>query len=282
MWIKNASISIIFSFVCFSISATAQTDSRVNFINKLLTSSSGAQQIKKSNNPEANAMHQKALDYYKQAQEQTKLGNDTKAKTLLDQSAKSMFRAIKLATPKTLSNVKLKNDFNKRKKSIDTLRTAFNRIADENKGCECKDKTNQQITKITSSAEKLMNDGQTVPARTELDKAYQLLKVSIESLRGGQTLVRSLDFATPEEEYHYEIDRNDTHNMLVKILLKDMKVSTYTDKKVSEFTGKAKSIRTDAEKSALNNQFEDAIKLLEESTKQLVRAIRSAGIYIPG
>ena len=280
--IKRLSTFIILAFSLFIFSADAQTDTRVNFINKLLTTSSGAQQVNKSNNPEAKALHQGALELYRQAQEETKLGNSTKASALIDQSAKKMFQAIRLATPSSLGNSKLKNDFNKRKESINTLRSAFNRIADENKSCECKDKTNTQITELTSTAEKLMAEGKTVKARTELDKAYQLLKVSIESLRGGQTLVRSLDFATPEEEYHYEIDRNNTHSMLVKLLLEDREVSDYTSQKVAEFTEAAKSLRTTAEKSALNDKFEEAIKLLEDSTKQLVRAIRSSGIYIPG
>ena len=280
--IKRISTSIVLTFSLFNFSAQAQTDTRVTFINKLLTTSSGAQQINKSSNPEAKALHQDALELYRQAQEETNLGNSAKASALIDQSAKKMFQAIRMATPSSLGNSKLKNDFNKRKESINTLRSAFDRIADENKGCECKEKTNAQITEITTTAEKLMDDGKTVKARTELDKAYQLLKVSIESLRGGQTLVRSLDFATPKEEYHYEIDRNDTHNMLVKLLLEDKKVSDYTSEKVAEFTEAAKSLRTDAEKSALSDKYEDAIKLLEDSTKQLVRAIRSAGIYIPG
>jgi len=48
------------------------------------------------------------------------------------------------------------------------------------------------------------------------------------------------------------------------------------------FIDKASGLRTDAEDAAAKNNFEEAIELLEESTKELIRAIRSAGVYIPG
>ena len=257
-------------------------DSRTDSLNKLLNTSSGAQQVLKSRDPEVSKLHAMAKDQYTQAQQAQKQGNDEQAKILFDQSAKTMFSAIRLATPKALGNNKLKADFDKRKESVNTLNTAFDRIADESKGCDCKEKTNQQITQLISNADQLLAQDEPVSARTELDKAYNILKVSIESLRGGQTLVRSLDFATPEEEYHYEIDRNQTHQMLVKLLLDGKTSSAYTQGVVNKFTTEAEQLREKAERSAEKNQFEEAIKLLEESTKQLVRAIRSSGIYIPG
>jgi hypothetical protein len=59
--------------------------------------------------------------------------------------------------------------------------------------------------------------------RPLLDRAYLTARVSIEAMRRGDTLVRSLNFASKREEYDYEIDRNDTHRMLIKVLLADRK-----------------------------------------------------------
>ena len=52
-----------------------------------------------------------------------------------------------------------------------------------------------------------------------MDRAYLSARVSIEAMRRGDTLVRSLTFASPSEEYAYEVDRNDTHRMLVDLVL---------------------------------------------------------------
>ena len=116
-----------------------------------------------------------------------------------------------------------------------------------------------------------------------LDEAYVAAKVAIEHLRGGETLVRSLNFASSEEEYHYEVDRNDTHRMLVDVLLKEkMKTNWGIEAMVNKFMESADKLRTRADEQASDGEYENAIGTMEQSTKEIVRAIRSAGIYIPG
>jgi tetratricopeptide (TPR) repeat protein len=193
-----------------------------------------------------------------------------------------MFKAIKLATPESLGKNKKKNDFDNRKKSVEALHDAFNRIAKDESDKESSNKINKQVQQLESGAINLFSMGKEDEARAELDKAYHLLKVSIETFRRGKTLVRSLNFSSKEEEYHYEVDRNDTHKMLINILLKDKTKSEYTSKMVSKYTSSSDDIRKQAEIAAENDSYEEAVKLLEQSTRELVRAIRSAGVYIPG
>ena len=115
-----------------------------------------------------------------------------------------------------------------------------------------------------------------------LDEACAVAKMEISDLRGGDTLVRSLHFATKEEEYRYEIDRNDTHKMLVQILLNEKRGTPGIDAMVQKFLEQAAKLRAAAEERAAKKDFEEGVKMLEDSTKELVRAIRGAGIYIPG
>ena len=132
-------------------------------------------------------------------------------------------------------------------------------------------------------AEKLKKQGKVKEGRMVLDEAYVAAKVAIEQLRGGETLVRSLNFASREEEYDYELDRNNTHQMLVNVLLREkMDSSAGIEGMVKKFTDKANSLRDQAEKQAAKGNYEAAIRSLEQSTKEILRAIRSAGIYIPG
>jgi len=89
--------------------------------------------------------------------------------------------------------------------------------------------------------------------------------------------------ASKEEEYHYEIDRNDTHLMLIKVLVEEKRANNPAlDQQVQGFVVKAKDLRTAAETAAAKRDHAQAVKLLEDSTVELVRAIRNAGIYIPG
>ena len=134
-----------------------------------------------------------------------------------------------------------------------------------------------------ASAKSLLDKGNPTAGRKALDEAYVAIKVAIENLRGGDTLVRTLSFATKQEEYHYELDRNDSHRMLVTVLLKEkMDASEGVKKIVQMFMEKSLDLREQAEQIAATGDFDTAVNKLEESTGQIVRAIRGAGIYIPG
>jgi len=275
------SVLILFiSFHCYSQEAAVNLEGA--FISKLINESSGAQQVKKSNNPEVKILHQLAKDLFEQANDKLSSGNAAEAASLLNQSAKTMFDAIRLSTPVSMGDNKVKHDYENRKKSVTALREAFDRIALEKNDQKIKDNVDNQLKEIMKISLQLEQAEKYTPAKKELNKAYVLLKQSIESLRSGQTLVRSLNFASAEEEYHYELDRNDTHKMLVKLLLDEKQSSAYTQKAVSKFTQQAAVLRAQAEQAANDDNFKQAIDLLEQSTKQFVRAIRSAGVYIPG
>ena len=98
----------------------------------------------------------------------------------------------------------------------------------------------------------------------------------------GLIILGFLPFANKEEEYRYEIDRNDTHRMLVQVLLKDKRGGDAIDVMVDQAVAAAATLRTQAEAQASRREHEAAVKTLEESTRELVQAIRSAGVYIPG
>ena len=102
-------------------------------------------------------------------------------------------------------------------------------------------------------------------------------------MRSGDTLVRSLNFANKEEEYKYELDRNDTHMILIKVMSTDKtSVAGGRNAMLGGFIDKAAQLREKAEKAAGSGDYAAAIPLLESSTLELVRAVRSLGIFIPG
>jgi hypothetical protein len=132
------------------------------------------------------------------------------------------------------------------------------------------------------ASDALLQKGNGTEARAMLDATYETVKTSIEQLRGGDTLVRELHFETSKDEYLYELDRNDTHQMLVQVLFAEKMESSPMRATAETFISKAVVLREDAESAAGMQKYEEAIELLEESTKELIRAIRSAGVYIPG
>ena len=263
--------------------ATQQSvEDRMPYIEKLLNQSSAARQVINSSSSEAKRKRQQALDLYRQASEKHSQGDNQAATELLKQSSRLMFEAIKMSTPTSMGEDQIIANYGQRRESVVALRDAFNRISDEYNETDDKRKVNDQLEQLTRNADKLLQQGQNTEARIEIDKAYHLLQVSIESIRSGQTLVRSLQFESKQDEYLYEIDRNDTHSMLIRLLVDEKLKSDSMQEKIVDFVAVAEQFRQQAEAYADDGAFDQAIELLEMSTAELVRAIRSAGIYIPG
>lgn len=260
-----------------------QLQRRLGSVGTLLETSSAAKQIDASGNPRALEFRSKARDLKKQADVSFQANNLPESSRLLDQAAKMLFEGARLAAPEQITGEKKQRDFDNRLESVKALLSAQKRISQEKnqgaKGIDITKKIEVQIGEATA----LAKAGKLDEGRAVLDQVYLITRTAVEGMRQGDTLVRSLQFANKEEEYAYEIDRNDTHKMLVKVLLDEKRASNPNlETMVQKYLEQAATIRVNAEAVAAKKDFEAGIKLLEDSTKELVRAIRGAGIYIPG
>ncbi len=255
-----------------------QLTSNLDSVGKLLESSSAARQIDSSKAPEAMQRRDRARELHGAAKAALEQGNLEKASALLAESRSIFFDAVRFAAPEEVSAKKLENDYLLRLESVQALLGAYKRVSDE-KSAKGVSETVAQIEKSMAAAAVLAHERKFKEARVEIDRGYLVAKAGLTSLRSGDTLVRSLNFATKEEEYHYEIDRNNTHQMLIKVLVDDKKAS---GEMVQAYLSKGQALRIKSDEAASRKAYDEAVKLLEESTAELVRAIRNAGIYIPG
>jgi hypothetical protein len=247
----------------------------------LLETSSAAKQVESSGNPQALARREEARRIYAEAERAYHDGMMLQASRLLPEASVRMFEAVRMSAPEEVAAPKARTDFDARMESVRSLAAAQKRILKEKPGSPGAAEAAATVDALIADAERERKAGRLEPARATLDRAYLVAKAAIGSMRGGDTLVRSLTFASPEEEYRYEIDRNDTHRMLVKVLLADKRESG-AETAAAPFVDKAAELRTQAERTAGGRDWRGAIRLLEESTRELVRAIRGAGVYIPG
>jgi hypothetical protein len=261
----------------------AALEQRVNSVATLIERSSAAKQIDASRDPKALEGRNQARALHRKASDALQAGDVAGAAKLLDEATRQMMTAARAAAPEQVTGDKKRTDFNNRYESVKTLLAAQQRIAKEKGGGKDAAEAAKQIETLMAEASSQAQADQIDRARSTIDQAYLLAKASIGTMRRGDTLVRSLNFASKHEEYDYELDRNDTHRMLVKVLLEERRASNPAlDRSVQGFLDTAAKLRGDAEEQAKKGSYEAAIKTLEDSTRELVRAIRGAGVYIPG
>ena len=263
-------------------SASNDVASRLVYVERLLTESSAAKKVDASGKADAIQMKADAQAHFDKAKSLVDSGDGEAAEAELREAIRLMTTAARAASGDTKVSKKQTDDYGSRKESVTALAKAHDRIAKE-KGMNKENTALQQkVAADLAASDELLAAGKGDEARAMLDATYESVKTSLESLRGGDTLVRELNFETPEDEYHYELDRNDTHRMLVDVLLAEKMQASPMRKTADGFIAKAGELREKAEQAAGKKKFEEAIQLLEESTKEFIRAIRSAGVYIPG
>lgn len=179
------------------------------------------------------------------------------------------------------STMRQNEEYESRLRSVNALLDAYQRIATEKKLTKESKALQEQTTMLLGKASRSAAGRNYPAANDSLKVAYSQVRDALERLRGGETLVRSLNFATPEDEYRYELDRNDTYRMLIQMLIEEKKTMG-VDARVQQFLDQAKAQRALAEREAGDGQFVQAIKTMEESTRSLIAAMRNAGIFIPG
>ena len=259
----------------------AALERRLHQVNVLLETSSAAKQVEASGNPKALERREEARRIYRDALQAYRDGMMLQASRLLPEASVRMFEAVRMSAPEEVVAGKARADFDARMESVRALLAAQRRILAEKPGSPGAAEAAATVEKLMAQASREAAANRLDAGRAALDRAYLVAKAAIGAMRGGDTLVRSLTFANAEEEYRYELDRNDTHRMLVKVLLAEKRGAT-ADGAVSAFVDKAAGLREQAERTAGARDWRAATRLLEESTRELVRAIRGAGVYIPG
>lgn len=256
-----------------------QLDRRKTSVETLIERSSAAKQVEASGSAAAQAIREKARAAHRAAVQATDEGDYARAGKLFDEATRSMVQAVREAAPEQLIEQKGRRDYEARLESVKALLAAQKRISSEKSTGAPGDAVTLRVEKLMAQAGQLAAANDLVRARSVLDEAYLAVRGAIGGMREGDTLVRSLHFASKEEEYHYEVDRNDTHRMLVTVLLSDKPAAAAGTEPLMQ---RAAQLRLQAEAAAARREFSAAIEFLEESTRELVRAIRGAGVYIPG
>ena len=262
--------------------ARDQVERRVNSTGYLVEQSSAARQVDESGNAAAKEKRERSRQLLGEARTALAAGDVLAAHRLVDSAARTMMEAVRMSAPDQVNAGKDRSDFEARLASTKALIEAQQRIATE-KGTGARNgELVHRIDAMVSEAQRHAAAGRMSEARRMIDQAYGASRAAIGGMRGGDTLVRSLNFASKEEEYAYEIDRNDTHRMLVQVLLQDKRGAASTDAMVDRALKSAGDLRRQAEEQAGRREFDAGVRTLEESTRELVRAIRSAGVFIPG
>lgn len=269
--------------VCSIAGESTQQRIKLETIDKLLNESSVSENIMSSNSEVAIQYYKLAKTAYGHAVEEFKKGDITKSNLFIKKATDALSDATMFANMNK-KDINLETDrhhYIETKESVDVLLEAVHRVAEE-KGIGESEKVLQQMHELNKRAEEYASNNNYTEATRYLEQILSVIRSDIAKMKTGDTLVRTLTFASPKDEFRYEIDRNDAHFLLLKTFFTPQQAKSGNNGSHSEAIKTAYRLRKEAESYAESQDYKQAIGALEKSTTILITIIRTAGNEIPG
>lgn len=259
-------------------------DQKRQLVENMAFRSVAAKTIAESGDKEAIAALDKAKSLIEDAKTTGAGGNYKDADDKLNEALKLINDHARRLTLGPADAEHAKVLFQQRRHAVETFLNAYERVSSDPKAdaSQLPKEHTGWIAQKLAEADALFAKGQQDKAREVLEGAYERTRELIRTMRAGQTLTRSLVFATPEEEYKYEFKRNDSFFALLEFAIVEKSPTGSILERVHQSRDKAREVRGAAEALAKNGDFPGAITELNSSTNVLLQAIRMSGIYVPG
>lgn len=280
-------ISLVLAVAMLFISAlvSAEEDSRSHAINSklkflswLVNDSPVVQRVVKSTDVDAIAQLDNAKSLLEQAQIQFDDGNFVVAEEKIAAGIKEMSRVSRKIKDEERVKSASKKLFHEMNERIQSFMDAFTRISQEkNDGLIEAMLDRDKLKGLMRQADGLYQEGQFALANHQLKKASDMLDQALTSARHKDVLIHELNFDSAEDEYEYEIRRNESYVMLIRLLQDKQTVSDASRLYIAKIVEANVVVVEEAVESVEKGDLVNAIAILEKGTDKLSRALRMAG-----
>ena len=241
--------------------------------------SAAAQRIEASQHSrEAKALLAQAREAHRQAQALLEQEDYAGSEARINEGLRLFSEAARNVADLKRESTKEQQRYQELSERIDSFHQAFARIVKE-KGPATLNLLDQTgVDAKRKQASKLYGEQRYREANLELEQVLAKLEHALTKARDQETLVRALEFASAEDEYAYEVERNHSHEMLVRLLLSQENLNPARRAMIDRFMELNSNARVEADTLARQGDHTAALQKLESGTQQLVRALRVAGM----
>jgi hypothetical protein len=179
--------------------------------------------------------------------------------------------------PRAGSPAATQRSYERVRDSAGALRDALQRLSQE-AGRQAAAEQVATVDRLLAEAASEAGAAQWSAAQHTATQAMDFARAAIRQIREGTTQVRSLVFATPADEYRYELERYASYRLLFDATVAREAVTDAVASRRQE--AETRLALADAE--AKQGNYTKAVTLLEEAAQRWIAAMRAAGVYLPG
>ncbi len=255
-----------------------ETLNKLNLLGYILTKSKRTRDVENSGNEKAISILKMARKHYDAAKTFLDSNEFEKSNAEIQKSLQSISVSFRMVVNKEREKEVAKEQYDLLYSRVKSFSDLFNQLpADKVKGILDSDKVNMLIKK----SESLYAEGNPKQALEPLSAVADMLEQALSDARKNETIVYALEFETPEDEYKYEMERNENYTLLTNMIIS---TSPPENKKklplIRMLMNKNEELVVEAEKMFESGEVDSAIELLEKGNKTLVRALRLGGLTL--
>jgi len=164
------------------------------------------------------------------------------------------------------------------KSRVQGYRDSLDRIAREKDVSLSGRVSRGQINEAMATAERFEQQGQPEKAVQVLQSLQSALESELVLARSGETLVSSVEFASPKEAFEYEIKINRSNEQLLELLSSSNAMSDGKRQLIDNYLQESRDASKKAMRLRDSGDIEAALQALEFATAAQIRALRLFGV----
>lgn len=241
----------------------------------------GAKRVAASNNDEAKGQLQKAEQMIADAKSALAGGDAAKAKDLVDEALRVANDSFKRVPDERELKRQAKTRYDELWSSTHSLfanyQKAHEQAVAKGNGPD-EDLDPAKIEQDMAQAKKLAQDDNHAAANAILEKTEKELLAHTTKLIGTGVVTYDTNFATPEEEYQYEQNRNKEFAGLVEAAIEQINPPKMKMSLITRLKDQAVTLAAEAEKQAVTGDHAGAITTMQKATGKYQGALQMMGV----
>jgi hypothetical protein len=258
----------------------AEVRQKIALAEMFVDTSAAADRIRESGIQAANDLHRAARQNYLDARDAAARGDLDVALLLVDESMRIMSEAS-LYVPRDIEGEAQRAQFEMFYEGARTFRDSYTDNVEHMRARDRSKVRHVDLKRIDASmarARSLADDGRYPDAIALLSEVQDTLTRALTEMLADETITYDLDFASPREEYEYELARYESYERLVPIAIEQKQPTEQARELMMRSVDRAKEIRGLVDPEVARGNYDDAILMLQGATSHIQRALQVVGV----
>jgi len=239
-----------------------------------------AKKIADSENPQARELLDKARDLLGQALAELEQGSLQNAQQKINLSLQAFTAAGAANTRRAVAARNLTDENDSMRAEIDAYLESFAAALAEKGPSMAGLLDRQYAADLLSRAEQAKDIGDHASARSVLQQARQLVVAALIKIRNNETVVYTVEFQTPADEFRYEREHYQEYTALGQSLLDSGEFESSRVSMFQQMQKNADRLSQEALDLAGQGDYQSAIIRMEMAVKKLIQGLRLLGVTL--